>query len=274
MKTTQKINLKKIITLVLTLTALILIFCFTIKSIITTVPNYANKRGYEIVLKKSYEKYQRGDCLSENRTLSFEEMYRKALGQYIDRYLDYTKMYSKEYCKVFERNCRYIFRGYNPEIAYYKLDDGFNFSNWFELLSNACKDNDCEKDDTAYRRLFFDEFNATKVDPKEYLVIDKKTMTAGFSRPIVLHAGIGQVGSYKLYLDKSFILQEDGSVFSRNYIYIYEGSNVGEGARARYKSIERKRTPYWNSLIDNCGNIDFNAQKQFDETKDSIGKGG
>jgi hypothetical protein len=112
----------------------------------------------------------------------------------------------------------------------------------------------------------------TKVDPKQYLIIDEDNMTAGFSRPIILYSG-NLDRSYYLFLDKSFILFEDGSVFSINYIYVNEGSAVSEYKKNQYESALKERS-YIGTAIDNCGNIDFNIKKEFDENKGDINQGG
>jgi hypothetical protein len=204
-------------------------YTFIKEKILTTVPNYSNERGFDIVSKEEYEKYQQGYCLSEDRILSFEEKYRKAIGQYLDKSREFHKLYYAEWCWVHtDHNCRFnteddIRKGIDvtpKAVEYYKLNDNLTFSNWFEVLSEVCKEEKCKfsKIET-YRNFFFNELNATKTDPKQYLIINKDDMTAGFNRPIITYNGYYD-GYFYLYLDKSFILYEDSSIFSINRIYI------------------------------------------------------
>jgi Fe-S cluster biosynthesis and repair protein YggX len=194
------------------------LYAFVKEKILTTVPNYSNERGFDIVSKEDYKKYQQGYCLDKNRILSFEEKYRKALEQYLDKDLEYDKLEHEEWCRIGGSHCNYI-SGKIVDVDYYKVSDTLTLSNWFEVLSEACKEAKCRSNSYTYRDFFFNELNATKVDPKQYLIIDEDSMMAGFSRPILMYGGYFH-GSYHLFLDKNFILFEDSSAFSESHIYM------------------------------------------------------
>ncbi|MDR1008589.1 MAG: hypothetical protein LBL65_08555 [Campylobacteraceae bacterium] len=257
-------------------------YTFIKEKILTTVPNYSNEKGFDIVSKEDYEKYQQGYCLNENRILSFEEKYRKALEQELDKSLEYYKLYYIEWCNVFDKNCKFndsfdIKKGIDvtPEaVSYYELNNNLTLSNWFEVLSEACKKEKCAFDasNKRYRNFFFNELSATKVDPKQYLIIDKDNLTAGFSKPIIMYHGYYD-GPFYLYLDKSFILFEGNSGLTTNHIYVYGSIRMPKYEEASYERRLKERS-YIGTAIDNCGNIDFNVKKVFDENKGSIGKGG
>jgi Fe-S cluster biosynthesis and repair protein YggX len=256
-------------------------YAFVKEKILTTVPNYSNERGFDIVSKEEYEKYQQGYCLNENRILSFEEKYRRALEQYLDKSLEFNKLYYAEWCWTHaDKNCRFnteddIKEGIDvtPEaVEYYELNDNLTLSNWFEVLSEVCKEG-CNFDSKKYRSFFFNELNATKTDPKQYLIINKDDMTAGFSRPIIMHHGYYYYKIFYLFLDKSYILYNDSSALSTNRIYIFESQATNEYDKTAYERKLKERN-YKGTAIDNCGNIDFSVKKVFEESKESMNKGG
>jgi hypothetical protein len=249
---------------------------------LTTVPNYSKEKGFDIVSQEEYEKYQQGYCLSENRILSFEEKYRRAIGQYLDKRLEFDKLYYAEWCWTHtDQNCRFnteddIRKGIDvtPEaIAYYELNDNFTFSNWFEVLEEVCKE-ECglNRNRYKYRNFFFNELNTTKTDPKQYLIINKDDMTAGFSRPIIVYRGYYD-GTFYLFLDKSFILLNNSSIFFYNHISIYRNTSISEYQKINYERDLKERN-YEGKAIDNCGNIDFNVKKEFEESKSGMNQGG
>ena len=64
---------------------LIIILC---AASIRIIPDYSTSRGFAIVSLSDYDKYKQGYCLKENRILPKEELYKRAIGQYLDEFMD------------------------------------------------------------------------------------------------------------------------------------------------------------------------------------------
>ena len=64
---------------------LIIILC---AAFIRIIPDYSTSRGFVVVSTSDYNKYKQGYCLKENRILPKEELYKRAIGQYLDEFMD------------------------------------------------------------------------------------------------------------------------------------------------------------------------------------------
>ena len=64
---------------------LIIILC---AAFIRIIPDYSTSRGFAVVSLPDYNKYEQGYCLKENRILPKEELYKRAIGQYLDKFMD------------------------------------------------------------------------------------------------------------------------------------------------------------------------------------------
>ncbi|MCI6641290.1 MAG: hypothetical protein PUK41_07760 [Campylobacter hominis] len=61
------------------------------------VPDYSSKFGFKIVTLNDYKKYKQGYCLKENRILSKDELYKRAVKNYfliIKKEAEYPKYYN------------------------------------------------------------------------------------------------------------------------------------------------------------------------------------
>ncbi|MDR2081596.1 MAG: hypothetical protein LBP54_06915, partial [Campylobacteraceae bacterium] len=186
--------MKKIILLI------ILIFIAALAFNIKTVPNYSNKYGFEIVTSIGYNKYQQGYCLSENRILPFKEKATRAILQFMDKKVVLHKKFTEFKCYKFGLSyCDY--RDRKIEIGYYILDELTN-ENWHDvILSGFDPEYRLEADNhgAGYRKLFFEDLNATKVtNLEDYIAFDEDMRYAGFTRPILQYIGDRD---YFLYLD-------------------------------------------------------------------------
>ena len=54
---------------------------------IRIVPDYSTSRGFAVVTIFGYNKYKQGYCLKEDRILPREELYKRAIGQYLDKFI-------------------------------------------------------------------------------------------------------------------------------------------------------------------------------------------
>ena len=137
---------------------LIIILC---ASFIRIIPDYSTSRGFAIVSLPDYNKYKQGYCLKEDRILPKEELYKRAIGQFLDYELKLDQMIDD-------------YRTYNYgsswhsayEIAYYELEN-INLSNWFEVLQKYYKEGKTTEE------ILIKELKAKKTDPKKYLKISK-----------------------------------------------------------------------------------------------------
>jgi hypothetical protein len=101
---------------------------------IRTVPNYSKKYGFEVVSLFDYNKYNQGYCLAEDRILPKEELYKRAIGQYLDYDLKLDQMINDYRVYTYGSSRRSAY-----EIAYYELEN-INLSNWFEVLQKHYKE--------------------------------------------------------------------------------------------------------------------------------------
>ena len=116
------------------LAGVLLLAAILCAAFIRIVPDYSTSRGFAIVSLPDYNKYKQGYCLKEDRILPKEELYKRAIGQYLDYDLKLDQMIDD-------------YRAYNYgspwrssyEIAYYELEN-INLSNWFEVLQKYYKE--------------------------------------------------------------------------------------------------------------------------------------
>ena len=105
-----------------------------------------------------------------------------------------------------------------------------------------------------------DILKAKKTDPKKYLKINLNDMSAGFDRPIMFFDQ-----EFFLKLDMDFILS-DGR-FANNYFlgYFLDEEDVR-------KYYEYKNPAYLHNVkFDNCGNIDYDLEKRYINTREARG---
>ncbi|MFC2345692.1 MAG: hypothetical protein ACFNLU_08150, partial [Campylobacter sp.] len=123
-------KLKKIVWLAMLFTA---ILCATFVRI---VPDYSTSRGFAVVSLSNYNKYEQGYCLKEDRILPREELYKRAIGQFLDYELKLDQMINDYRVYAYGSSWRSI-----HEIAYYELEN-INLSNWFEILKTHHDNNE------------------------------------------------------------------------------------------------------------------------------------
>ena len=95
---------------------------------IRIVPDYSTPRGFAVVTIFGYNKYKQGYCLKENRILDKEELYKRAIGQYLDYELKLSKMIYDFRVKEYDDFWRSQY-----ELAYYELEN-INFDNYIKLI--------------------------------------------------------------------------------------------------------------------------------------------
>nr|WP_315113472.1 hypothetical protein [uncultured Campylobacter sp.] len=131
---------------------LIIILC---AAFIRIVPDYSTSRGFAIVSLSDYNKYKQGFCLKEDRILPREELYKRAIGQYLDYELKLEQMINDYRTYAYGSSWRSSY-----EIAYYELEN-INLSNWFEVLKKHHDNNE------TFEEIFMNKLKAKKNRSKE-----------------------------------------------------------------------------------------------------------
>ena len=109
--------IKIIFVLFLTITIFCLIF-------IRIVPDYSNKYGFIIVSINDYKKYKQGYCLKEDRILSKDELYKRAILDVCNKILYMDKKIQFKYCIKTDRRIRECEQeNINNTIGFYKIKD-------------------------------------------------------------------------------------------------------------------------------------------------------
>ena len=104
---------------------LIIILC---AAFIRIIPDYSTSRGFAIVTTSDYDKYKQGYCLKEDRILPKEELYKRAIGQYLDKFMDMYTAQVEWRKKDFFYKPRY-------DTSYYEMEN-LNFNNYIKILGD------------------------------------------------------------------------------------------------------------------------------------------
>ena len=238
-------KLKKIVWLVVLFTA---ILC---AAFIRIVPDFSTSRGFAVVSLSDYNKYEQGYCLKENRILPKEELYKRAIGQFLDYELKLDQMIDDYRLKTFGSlwSSKY-------EVAYYELEN-INLSNCFEVLEKYYQEG------KTTEQILMKELKAKKTDPKKYLKINLKDMSVGFDRPIVMVNGDDKDVTGTLFLDKFAIFNGNYMQFNHSE-YIYDTRENFIIVKKYYK--ERKNAVVGigkGFKFDNCGNINYPLEEYY-----------
>ena len=235
---------------------------------IRTVPNYSKKYGFEIVSLWDYNKYNQGYCLAENRILDKEELYKRAVVEYLKKELEIENKLDEYRIKTLGKNKRANI----IDIGYYKFDDDINLDNWIYKLKEAYDNRDIYANSVA-GDLILNILKATQIDPNQYISVNLKEMTAGFARPIFFS---GCFGSGRVLLDNFALLCNNNTiVFNGYYLFDYPSNyfrnkNIVENELKEYKYKQKCNLKY-SKKIDNCGHLDYgDMEKIFLEQKEYL----
>ena len=247
---------------------------------IKIIPNYSKSSGTEWVLNSNYKKYQDGYCLDENRILSDEEIFKRGIMEYIHK----KSLFEMKVYWYYE-NADYSSSAYKPKY-YFSIDKNlselqkisFNMHDYKEF-SRQLKEN-------------FREINITDSELNKFLEVDLESMSAGFSFPLLEWSPFNN-GSYDLYPNKSFLfkLEKEGKI--KKNIFLVNTINIdnlkSEHNAYYYETISKHRNSLlekwvWDSKsflslsvvweIDNCGHINFNVEKEYENIEPHIGQAG
>ena len=241
-----------------------------VNKFVSVVPNYANKDGFEIVSKEDYEKYQQGYCLAENRIIDKEELYKMAIGEFLEKELEINKKIAEYRCAYNggfkDRECNTM------KVGYYRLV-GINFLNLQDFLdeysSTLTSINNKNRDSQSsmskkiaikhklIKDFLVEKVGLTKINPMDFLELDLENKKGGFSVPILT---IGYQDRKTLKTDHTFDLC--GNRISHLYHHInYYDTGKKTSVSCKYKIYK----------FDNCGNINYDKDKQYADGIDPRG---
>ena len=226
---------------------------------IRIIPDYSTSRGFAVVSLSNYNKYKQGYCLKEDRILPKEELYKRAIGQFLDYKLKLERMINDYRVYAYGSSRRSAY-----EIAYYELEN-INLSNWFEVLQKYYKEGKTTEE------ILIKELKAKKTDPKKYLKISSDGAGFGFDRPIVLIEGIYKDVAAALFLDKFVIFS--GNYIQRNHFeYLFDRINFSEKIKKYYQ--ERNKASFdikQGFELDNCGNLNYPLEEYYLRSREAKG---
>lgn len=262
----------KILKITSILLLLIIIFCILF---IRVVPDYSNKYGFEIVSINDYKKYKQGYCLKEDRILSKDEIYKRAIMDYFNKDEIIKIRIQKGYCERVDSIYGFCDDKNIEKIGFYKIE-GFTKDNIVDIFKQQYEKFIHQKNsfNNNYFYFFSEAFNTKKLEiNKLELDIDLQKNTAGPNIYMLLFDG----SSYYIYINKieSFYFYENGDFINISAnpligpIYGINDSN-GDTFSSKFEKYfkEFKNKKYFNKLyeydytVDNCGftNIDINKR--------------
>ena len=243
------------------LAAVLLLIIILCAIFIRIIPDYSTSRGFVIVSLSDYNKYKQGYCLKEDRILPKEELYKRAIGQYLDYDLKLDQMINdyRAYAYGSSRHSAY-------EIAYYELEN-INLSNWFEVLQKYYKEGKTTEE------ILIKELKAKKTDPKKYLKISSDGAGFGFDRPIVLIGGDDKTVVADLLLDK-FILVNKNYLRYNHSEYLYDRAEIDVTTKKHYEDRSKVMlfdTKKEGKEFDNCGNLNYPLEEYYLRSREAKG---
>ena len=230
------------------------------KYFIKTVPDYSRPGGYAYVSRSDYARYQKGYCLKEDRILSDEELFRRAILQYMRK--DYELQMKKYW---FYENMDWTSSAVKPKYFIYKKSE----DEIIKLILN--------KQISGKKRFsIFQERPIALQEIEKYLAIDWKEKTAGFSYPVLLRVPYYRMYHFHIFLNKSFLLNRKQRAFEVNNISAtnteYDADDLEE-----YKNLIIKHKNHslrYNRKIDNCGNVDYDVEEIYRLIEPNLGEAG
>ena len=244
-----------------TLAGTLLLITILCAVFIRIIPDYSTSRGFVIVSLPDYNKYKQGYCLKENRILPKEELYKRAIGQYLDYDLKLDQMINDYRAYTYGSSRRSAY-----EIAYYELEN-INLSNWFEVLQKYYK-----KGKTT-EEILMKELKAKKTDPKKYLKISSDGAGFGFDRPIVLIYGDDKTVIADLLLDK-FVLVNKNYLRYNHSEYLHDRAEIDVITKKHYEDRSKVilfDTKKEGTEFDNCGNLNYPLEEYYLRSREAKG---
>jgi len=244
---------------------LIIILC---AAFIRIIPDYSTSRGFVIVSTFDYNKYNQGYCLKEDRILPKEELYKRAILDFLEKgkIILYT-MRSND-CKKFKgiKECRDI---YNKMLNYYAAY-GYGNKITYDKVLEINRDRNISFNKSRY--IYFELLNLKPIVLKpEFISINLDKNSAGFTTPIIQLVGEHE---YYLYNGDGIILNRNKLAFT--YIYLFDNEKFMEQINKELSWYDNHKSDLKQNIsyleFDNCGttktNIDKSVESMIKELAD------
>ena len=239
------------------LAAVLLLIIILCAIFIRIIPDYSTSRGFVIVSLSDYDKYKQGYCLKEDRILPKEELYKRAIGQFLDYKLKLERMINDYRVYTYGSLWRSSY-----EIAYYELEN-INLSNWFEVLQKYYKEGKTTEE------ILIKELKAKK----KYLKISSDGAGFGFDRPIVLIYGDDKTVIADLLLDK-FVLVNKNYLRYNHREYLHDRAEIDVITKKHYEDRSKVilfDTKKEGKEFDNCGNLNYPLEEYYLSSRETKG---
>ena len=250
------------------LAAVLLLAAILGAAFIRIVPDFSTSRDFVIVSLSDYDKYKQGYCLKEDRILPKEELYKRAILDFLEKgkIILYT-MRSND-CKKFKgiKECRDI---YNKMLNYYAAY-GYGNKITYDKVLEINRDRNISYNKSRY--IYFELLNLKPIVLKpEFISVNLDKSSAGFTTPIIQLVGEHE---YYLYNGDGIILNRNKLAFT--YIYLFDNEKFMEQIDKELSWYENHKADLKQNIsyleFDNCGttktNIDKSVESMIKELAD------
>ena len=250
------------------LAAVLLLIIILCAAFIRIIPDYSTSRGFVIVSTFDYNKYNQGYCLKEDRILPKEELYKRAILDFLEKgkIILYT-MRSND-CKKFKgiKECRDI---YNKMLNYYAAY-GYGNKITYDKVLEINRDRNISYNKSRY--IYFELLNLKPIVLKpEFISVNLDKNNAGFTTPIIQ---LVCEHEYYLYNGDAIILNRNKLAFT--YIYLFDNEKFMEQINKELSWYENHKSDLKQNIsyleFDNCGttktDIDKSVESMIKELAD------
>ncbi len=250
------------------LAAVLLLIIILCAAFIRIIPDYSTSRGFVIVSTFDYNKYNQGYCLKEDRILPKEELYKRAILDFLEKgkIILYT-MRSND-CKKFKgiKECRDI---YNKMLNYYAAY-GYGNKITYDKVLEINRDRNISYNKSRY--IYFELLNLKPIVLKpKFISVNLDKNSAGFTTPIIQLVGEHE---YYLYNGDGIILNRNKLAFT--YIYLFDNEKFMEQINKELSWYDNHKSDLKQNIsyleFDNCGttktDIDKSVESMIKELAD------
>ena len=235
---------------------------------IRIIPDYSTSRGFAIVSLLDYTKYKQGYCIKENRILPKEELYKRAILDFLEKGKIILYTVRNNDCKKFKNinKCRDI---YNKMLNYYTAY-GYGNKITYDKVLEINRDRNISYNKSRY--IYFELLNLKPIVLKlEFISVNLDKNSAGFTTPIIQLVGEHE---YCLYNGDCIILNRNKLAFT--YIYLFDNEKFMEQINKELSWYENHKSDLKQNIsyleFDHCGttktDIDKSVERMIKELAD------
>ena len=182
------------------LAAVLLLIIILCAAFIRIIPDYSTSRGFAVVSTSDYNKYKQGYCLKEDRILPREELYKRAILDFLEKGKIILYTVRSNDCKK-SKNIDKCRDTYNKMLNYYAAY-GYGNKITYDKVLEINRDRNISYNKSRY--IYFELLNLkpTVLKP-EFISVNLDKNSAGFTTPIIQLVGEHE---YYLYNGDSIIL--------------------------------------------------------------------